>query len=74
MILPEVVVEHWWEHLLHNQSALALKARLLFRPRTVVISVPLHLNPSYHEFEAGSFILDNNGQTEPASEKSRADR
>ena len=49
VILPELVVERWWEQLLHNQSALALKARLLFRPRTIVISVPLHLNPGYHE-------------------------
>lgn len=49
VILPELVVERWWEQLLHNQSALTLKARLLFRPRTIVISVPLHLNPKYHE-------------------------
>ena len=49
VILPELVVDRWWEQLLHNQSALALKARLLFRPRTIVISVPLHLNPHYHE-------------------------
>jgi amino acid transporter len=49
VILPELVVERWWEQLLHNQSALALKARLLFRPRTIVISVPLHLSPRYHE-------------------------
>jgi hypothetical protein len=45
VVLPELVVDHWWEHLLHNQSALALKARLLFRPGTVVVSVPLQLNP-----------------------------
>jgi amino acid transporter len=51
VVLPELVVDRWWEHLLHNQSALALKARLLFRPRTVVVSVPLHLNPRYNEVE-----------------------
>ncbi len=49
VIVPELVVDHWWEHLLHNQSALALKARLLFRPRTIVVSIPLHLNPRYRE-------------------------
>jgi hypothetical protein len=49
VVLPELVVERWWEQLLHNQSALALKARLLFRPRTIVISVPLHLSPRFHE-------------------------
>jgi amino acid transporter len=49
VVLPELVVEKWWEQLLHNQSALALKVRLRFRPDTVVVSVPLHLNPAFHE-------------------------
>jgi len=40
VVLPEFVPRHWYEHLLHNHSALGLKATLLFRPRTVVISVP----------------------------------
>jgi hypothetical protein len=40
VILPEFVLTKWWEHLLHNQSALMLKARLLFRDNTVVMSVP----------------------------------
>src|SRR5437588_573111 len=43
VILPEFVVAHWWEHLLHNQTALRLKASLLFRPGIVVTSVPQHL-------------------------------
>jgi hypothetical protein len=53
VVLPELVVERWWEQLLHNQSALALKARLLFRKGTIVVSVPLHLNPKYHEVNEG---------------------
>src|SRR5581483_6088572 len=40
VVLPEFVPRHWYEHLLHNHSALGLKAALLFRPKTVVISVP----------------------------------
>ncbi len=40
VVIPEVVVSHWYSQALHNQSALALKARLLFRPNTVVTSVP----------------------------------
>jgi len=44
VILPEFVVHHWWEQLLHNQSALFLKARLLFRKGTVVTSVPMHVD------------------------------
>ena len=40
--IPEFVVKHWWEHILHNQSALILKGRLLFKRGIVVISVPYH--------------------------------
>ncbi len=43
VILPEYVVAHWWEQILHNQTALRLKASLLFRPGIVVTSVPQHL-------------------------------
>lgn len=43
VILPEFVVAHWWEHFLHNQTALRLKASLLFRPGIVVTSIPQHL-------------------------------
>ncbi|KJE20717.1 amino acid/polyamine/organocation transporter, APC superfamily [Frankia torreyi] len=44
--VPEYVVGHWWEHLLHNQSALRLKARLLFQPGVMVTSVPWQLASS----------------------------
>jgi hypothetical protein len=45
VVLPELVVHRWWEHLLHNQSALFLKRLLLFEPNVVVTSVPFHLQP-----------------------------
>lgn len=41
--VPEYVVGHWWEQLLHNQSALRLKTRLLFSPGVMVVSVPWQL-------------------------------
>jgi hypothetical protein len=44
VFIPEYVVGHWWEHLLHNQSALRLKARLLFRSGVMVTSVPWQLH------------------------------
>ena len=44
VVIPEFIVESWWAHVLHNQSALVLKARLLFRKGTVVTSVPYHLD------------------------------
>ena len=43
VVLPEFVVAHWWEYLLHNQTAFRLKAALLFRPGIVVVSLPQHL-------------------------------
>ena len=45
VVIPEVVVHRWYQNLLHNQSALALKARLLYRENTVVTSVPWHYRP-----------------------------
>ena len=42
--IPEYVVGHWWEQILHNQSALRLKGRLLFTPGVVVASVPWQLS------------------------------
>jgi amino acid transporter len=46
VLIPEYVVGHWWEHLLHNQSALRLKGRLLFTPGVMVTSVPWQLRSS----------------------------
>jgi amino acid transporter len=43
VVLPEFVVRHWWEHLLHNQTGLYIKRLLLFEPRVVVTSVPYRL-------------------------------
>jgi len=43
VIIPELVVRHWWQQLLHNQTALWLKVRLLFREGTVVTSIPTHV-------------------------------
>jgi hypothetical protein len=43
VFLPEYVVTHWWQQLLHNQSALRFKARLLFTPGVVVVNVPYQL-------------------------------
>jgi amino acid transporter len=43
IVLPEFVPARWWHHLLHNQRALLIKGALLFKPNTVVTSVPFHL-------------------------------
>ena len=43
VVLPELVPKHWWENLLHNQTALFVKRMLLFEPHVVLTSVPFHL-------------------------------
>jgi hypothetical protein len=43
VVMPEFVVDNWWEHLLHNQVGLYIKRALLFEPSVVVTSVPTHL-------------------------------
>jgi hypothetical protein len=64
VFIPEYVVGHWWEHLLHNQSALRLKARLLYMPGVMVTSVPYQLRSSSDVFasatseEAGTVVAE----------------
>ena len=43
IVIPEFVPAKWWQHLLHNQTALLIKGALLFRKNVVVTNVPYHL-------------------------------
>ncbi len=45
VLLPELVVRHWWENLLHNQRVQLLKLLLLVRgnQRIIVINIPWYL-------------------------------
>jgi amino acid transporter len=52
VFIPEYIVGHWWETLLHNQTALRLKARLLFQPGVMVTSVPWQLASSHAAMDA----------------------
>jgi amino acid transporter len=49
--IPEYVLGHWWEQVLHNQSALRLKARLLSLRGVVVASVPYQLKSATASYE-----------------------
>src|SRR5262249_12199101 len=49
VFIPEYVLGHWWEQLLHNQSALRLKAKLLLQPGVIVASVPYQLRSARSE-------------------------
>ena len=53
VLIPEFVVRRWWEHILHNQTALFLKGRLLFREGVVVTSVPYHVRTGKTAGEVG---------------------
>jgi amino acid transporter len=44
VVIPEFVVNHWWDQALHNQSALMIKARLRHRPNTAILSVPIQVS------------------------------
>jgi amino acid transporter len=46
VLVPELVVRHWWENLLHNRRADLLKVILLLRGnrRIIVINIPWYLN------------------------------
>jgi len=43
VVLPEFIPHRWWQHLLHNQTALLIKGALLFRKDVIVTDVPYHL-------------------------------
>ncbi len=49
--IPEYIVGHWWEQLLHNQTGFILKARLNFMQGVMTTSVPYQLASSRHAVE-----------------------
>ncbi|MGH7635549.1 MAG: hypothetical protein ACRENC_17590, partial [Gemmatimonadaceae bacterium] len=46
VVIPEIVPRRWWEHLLHNKTALYIRTAFLFKPNVVVTAVPFHLGHS----------------------------
>jgi len=59
VFIPEYVTGHWWEAILHNQSALRLKSRLLYMPGVMVTSVPYQLR------SAEQYSLERPGSSAP---------
>ena len=43
VVVPEIVPQRWWEHLLHNKTALYIRSTFMFRPNVVVTAVPYHV-------------------------------
>jgi hypothetical protein len=78
VVIPEFVTS-WGTQWLHNGSAFALKARLLHRPHTAVVSVPVHLHDGVVEeaaddipttLESGVATSRHQPQTSPAATSS----
>jgi len=47
IVVPEIVPNKWWEHLLHNKTALYIRTAFLFKPNVVVTTVPFLLGHAY---------------------------
>jgi amino acid transporter len=54
VFVPQYVVGHWWENVLHNQSALRLRTRLQFQPGVMITSVPWQLESSMGRDDSGN--------------------
>jgi amino acid transporter len=66
VVLPELVPSHWWENVLHNQTALFFKRLLLFEPNVVVTSVPFHLkSPETQDLQLSVDVGGSSGRSEP---------
>ncbi len=47
IVVPEIVPKRWWEHLLHNKTALYIRTAFLFKPNVVVTAIPYLVGHSY---------------------------
>jgi amino acid transporter len=68
VVIPEFVVDHWWEGLLHNQDALRLKASLLRVPWVGVMSIPLHLTAAATAGKMGDLMRAGKVRQVPLAE------
>jgi hypothetical protein len=72
VVIPEFVVDHWWEGLLHNQDALRLKASLLRVPWVGVMSIPLHLTAATTAGKMGDMMRAGKVREVPVAEPEQA--
>jgi hypothetical protein len=47
IVVPEIVPKRWWEHLLHNKTALYIRTAFLFKPNVVVTAIPYLVGHAY---------------------------
>ncbi len=64
IIVPEIVPKHWWEHLLHNKTALYIRTAFLFKPNVVVIAIPYLVGHAYRLRDLLDHDADIDGDTD----------
>ena len=72
IVVPEIVPSRWWEHLLHNKTALYIRTAFLFRPNVVVTAVPYLVGHSYRLRDLIDHDDDVDRENEDAKERSDA--
>jgi amino acid transporter len=55
IVVPEIVPHRWWEHLLHNKTALFIRTAFLFKPNVVVTAIPFMLGRAARLSDLASF-------------------
>ena len=60
IVVPEIVPKRWWEHLLHNKTALYIRTAFIFKPNVVVTTVPFLLGHAYRLRD----LIDHDDQVE----------
>ena len=68
IVVPEIVPRRWWEHLLHNKTALFIRTAFLFKPNVVVTTVPFLLGHAYRLRD----LIEHDDQIEEVEESSEA--
>ncbi len=66
VIVPEIVPRRWWEHFLHNKTALYIRTALMFKPNVVVVAVPYLLGHAYRLRDLMEYDLSPEEEQEPA--------
>jgi amino acid transporter len=74
VFLPEYVVAHWWEAVLHNRSNLWLRARLAATPGVMVVSVPWQLQSTVDDGDLAARAARERSLVQEASRAGAADR
>jgi hypothetical protein len=63
VVVPEIVPQHWWEHLLHNKTPLYIRTAFRFKPNVIVTTVPFHLGRAVRLRD----LIDHDGQVDEAA-------